>query len=250
MALLGSSLSLGLWTVSSTWIGLIVGFCMMLWFVQNETRKAGYDGKKLREAVGDSVFYGVFAALLTPIFVIPREVLDRPFQILLGGLIPYASWVGWTIGLVYFFWRLRKQQIPWTTLLDVLVPAFLAGWSAYSLLVVEYGTRTGMFWGVQVSDGVYHSVNLYRFVLFAVAVGGLVRWMPLSVKGRRGTFALVIFGFSTLLLSLVQFNQNLWLYLTPLQWVALLSGVTGIYLLNKEREEEVNSDPKETNLDH
>ncbi|TCS74979.1 response regulator [Effusibacillus lacus] len=90
-------------------------------------------------------------------------------------MIPYASWFGWTIGVGYFVFKFRKHPIPIFTLLDVLVPAALAGWGAYSILVADYGTRTELIWGTSLSDGTYHPVNIYKAVLFALHVWILVR---------------------------------------------------------------------------
>ncbi|WP_018130227.1 hypothetical protein [Effusibacillus pohliae] len=233
MALLGTYVKLGLWTISSSWIGMFVGVGLALWLIKREANRAGWDGLKVRDLVFDSVFYGILAALLSPLLLMPREVLDRPFQILLGGLIPYASWIGWGTGMGYFLYKFRKHPIPLLTFLDVLVPAVLAGWAAYSILVADYGTRTELFWGVALADGTYHPVNVYRAVLFAISGWFIIQKVPLRLAGTRGALGLMMLGTGGLLISLVDYNPILWLFLTPIQWGLLLCGTMGAILLTK-----------------
>ncbi|GAX91665.1 hypothetical protein [Effusibacillus lacus] len=233
MALLDTYVKLGLWSISSSWIGILTGFSLVLWLIKRELTRAGLDGAKVQDTIFDSVFYGILATLLAPLLFIPKEVLERPFQILLGGTIPYATWIGWGIGIGYFVIRFRKQPIPILTLLDVLIPALFAGWSVYSIFVADFGTRTELFWGARLLEGMYHPVNVYNAILFAVSSWLLAKKIPIQPSGVRGALGLIILGTGGLLISLVDYNPTIWLFLTPPQWGFVLCAVVGILLLAK-----------------
>ncbi|BCJ88353.1 hypothetical protein [Effusibacillus dendaii] len=233
MAILNSYVKLGLLTIPAAWLGLIIGLIGALWFIKRQINGAGFDGGKVSDTIFNSIFYGFLAALLLPLFVMPQAVWQRPFQVLLGGFIPYAGWIGAGVGIAYFAFRLRTKQVPLLVLMDALVPAFLFGWSLYSLLVADYGTRTNLFWGVPLSDGIYHPVNLYRAILYTVTVWFLVKKIPLQPFGLRAAFGLVCLGLVGFLISLADYNPTVWLFLTPVQWGYLVCAVVGGLLYSR-----------------
>lgn len=233
MAILGSYLKVGLWTISSTWIGVLVGLSMTFWLIKRETNRAGFDGSKLSDTLFDSVLYGIISAFLTPLLLMPKETFERPFQILLGGFVPYASWIGLAVGGVAFVFKFRKSPVPLFLLIDVILPAVLFGWSIYSVLVADYGTRTTLAWGASLSDGMYHPVNIYRALLFAVGGWIIIRKVPLQQSGIRGALGLILLGTSGLLVSLVEYNPTIWVFLSPLQWGYMVSAIAGSILFIK-----------------
>ncbi|MFC4767403.1 hypothetical protein [Effusibacillus consociatus] len=92
MALFDTNIKLGLLTISSSWVGMLTALSLALWLIKREVNRIGFNGAKISDAIFDSIFYG-------------------PLQILLGGFIPYASWIGWGIGIGYFVMRFRKHPM-------------------------------------------------------------------------------------------------------------------------------------------
>ncbi|BCJ88290.1 hypothetical protein skT53_32750 [Effusibacillus dendaii] len=55
--------------------------------------------------------------------------------------IGLSSWIGSGVGMLYFVIRIFQYRIPLMTLLDIVVPPFLLGVSAYSIIVADYGSE-------------------------------------------------------------------------------------------------------------
>jgi hypothetical protein len=182
------------------------------------------------------VLFWKFGALL----LMPSILWERPFQILLIT----GTWIEISMGaaaaLIYTFYRLKKMEISWMILFDLLPFGILTGVAGYSIFFWNYGMPTQMPWGITLSDPdyQYHPINVYTLILSTAIFVWL--WRRLNVFGRGKILQdfLIFCGIGLWLISFFKVFPVYSLYLNLEQtiYVGMIAlGVVFPYILKRER---------------
>jgi phosphatidylglycerol---prolipoprotein diacylglyceryl transferase len=230
------------------WYGVayVVGFLLTLWWLMKFRNELSMS----KDDVYDFIFYGMIGIVLGArffhVFVWePSYYLANPLKVFYlwqGGM----SFHGGLVGLLAAGWMYsKKKKLPFWKLADILsVPAFFGlaiGRVANFVNAELYGPVTSLPWGVDFGDGEFrHPYQLYSS-LKQFVLSGFLAWVLLTKSFKQGfVFWLMIslMGFGRFFLDFLREDTFYYLGLSVGQWMSLVMGLVGTYvLLTKYKED-------------
>jgi prolipoprotein diacylglyceryltransferase len=109
---------------------LVVALFLCIWLSSRRARQEGIAPQHIQDLALWVVLCGIIGARLTYMFqFVPSEQwLTQFFRLWEGGLVFYGSLIGGTIGFVLgYFFVLRKNQLSWRKIADVIAPTVAVG---------------------------------------------------------------------------------------------------------------------------
>lgn len=207
MSLLPEAIRLGPLTLLPEMVGLIVALLVSIYYAKHDANRQGLDGETFTDVLSQVVVVGFVVSRVSAFLVAPQESLRQPILTLLSGGEPYTGWIAILFSIGYFYYLIRRHQLPLRPIPDVLARVALLAFAMYSLFVVRVGVGTDMPWAAEVVGETYHPLNVYQ------ALASLLLWAwafrSLRQGKGRGVFAQLLFAWSCVMLFISFFEPHL-----------------------------------------
>ena len=254
--------------LNSFGIMLAVAFLVGTWAVQKHLERSGLEGEKAWDVGFISLVGGLIGAKLYWVFTHPDRLAADPMGTIFSGT--GLTWYGgFGLGLVAFWWAVRRAELPMGVALDALgfgLPLSIAlGRVGCFLAGDDYGRPTGSPLGVAFPEGhppttvavlqerfgitvdpelverfgnviPVHPTQLYEVALSLLVFGLVV----VSAKARRRAgwifgFWLALYGVQRFVIEALRINPRVFLGLTVAQLISVALVAAGVFYMLRLR---------------
>lgn len=180
-----------------------------------------------------AIFIVVVAWKVSPLIVNFPDVIVNPVTILIMPGTIEGMWAGLFFAIAYSVVVLRKKKVNLWLFGDVVVLMAVVVVSAYNLLGWRFGLLTDLPWGISIASDAYryHPVNVYTvLVLFPILVWSFKESKNKCGQGIITPNVLLLSSTGMLLVSLFRPVLHSYYGMSLLQWVYLLTAITGLCL--------------------
>jgi phosphatidylglycerol:prolipoprotein diacylglycerol transferase len=213
--------------------GILVG----AWLTQKRGKELGLVKEQVASMITTTLVCGFIFAHIFDVFAYQTKGPDPSlFDILnpFGGLSSYGGFIGAVGGLFYWCKKNKQPVMPYA---DGLGYGLAAGWMFGRLGCFTAhdhpGLHTTFFLGVKYPDGVRHDMGLYEafwaagMTLLFYLLSRKKRPLGLYVTLLVSFYAPVRFAFDFLRAEDVSGADPRYLWLTPAQWLSVVTAVAG-----------------------
>lgn len=196
------------WNLLTWLIAIALGWTVIEWRLRTVSKRYRIVSDLLFNALLIVLLYWKFGI----IFDEPEMIWERPIQLLLVTGTGTEVFIGSILGGIYLLYGMLRRQIPFMILFDTLPFGVLVAIAVRSLLLWD---------GVATIYTVAAAVALLVWLTIRPEEHGAVFRDSLKYGGTVGLAV-------TLLLTLHEAPEVVWLYLTPVQWIFLLASLSGL----------------------
>jgi prolipoprotein diacylglyceryltransferase len=185
---------------------LILGLFMMrlrLW-------RTDYAPKTVFDLMLSNVLIVVLFWKLGTILFVPSLIWTKPLQILMMTGTWKEVLLGVLIACIYTFFKLKKMEMSFLVLLDLIPYGILAAVICRSLFSWQYGSPTNLPWGISLTEPEYqyHPINIYLLLLSAPLILWLWRGTLKLGKGKIIQEFLMYYGIGLWVISLFKVRSE------------------------------------------
>ena len=241
---------------------LVVAFYTTYFILNNDLKKLNYD----ENLASDLIFWAAFGGVVGSKVYHLLENLDQVFQDPIGmifsgsGLVFLGGLIGGTIAVTII---LNKNKLPWLEFADIVAPLLILGYGigriGCFLVGDDYGTPTGLPWGMSFPNGLppsttsvfslyfpwidiskynpgllrVHPTQLYETIISIIIFFYLYnKRKSVKIKGSLFFLYLILAGFERFFVEFIRTNEKYFLdILSGAQIISLIMISIGILFL-------------------
>ena len=241
---------------------LVVAFYTTYFILNNDLKKLNYD----ENLASDLIFWAAFGGVVGSKVYHLLENLDQVFQDPIGmifsgsGLVFLGGLIGGTIAVTII---LNKNKLPWLEFADIVAPLLILGYGigriGCFLVGDDYGTPTGLPWGMSFPNGLppsttsvfslyfpwidiskynpgllkVHPTQLYETFISIILFFYLYnKRKSVKIKGSLFFLYLILAGFERFFVEFIRTNEKYFLdILSGAQIISLIMISIGILFL-------------------
>ncbi len=223
-------LQLGPLAIRTEWMLLAIsgagGYMVMKqWF-----KRSLYREQPCWDAFFNAFLIAFLAWKCSPVLWHPSLIWNNPLLLL---VTPGTS-LGWGLGLAgglfYMDRSLRRMRIPRLFFNDLLSLGLAAAVIVYCLLRWQYGSSTGLPWGIALEDPEYkyHPLNVYTLAVTLPVFIRLLRQRTSLGSGKMTANFLTFYGMGLMAVSLFRVEMyDVFIGLSASQWLYLAMMISG-----------------------
>jgi hypothetical protein len=203
-------------------LGGIIGYTLM----KRVLKRSVYDEGKVLEIYISALMIVALTWKFSPFIFNPSLLWENPQTILFLTGSSLHMWIGIAAALGYIYFQMKKSNIPFFVMLNVLPIGYLVLLIVYNFLKRDYGNPTILPWGISLGDAgyKYHPINVYQVIVLLPAFMWL--WKKSSNIDQRIIFShfLSLYGAGQMMVSFFkpQTEYGLGLSLEQMIYLGLL----------------------------
>ena len=243
---------------------LVVAFYTTYFILNNDLKKLNYD----ENLASDLIFWAALGGVVGSKVYHLLENLDQVFQDPIGmifsgsGLVFLGGLIGGTIAVTII---LNKNKLPWLVFADIVAPLLILGYGigriGCFLVGDDYGTPTGLPWGMSFPNGLppsttsvfslyfpwidiskynpgllkVHPTQLYETIISIIIFFYLYnKRKSVKIKGSLFFLYLILAGFERFFVEFIRTNEKYFLdILSGAQIISLIMISIGILFLSR-----------------
>ena len=225
-------ISLGPFMIRMDWVLLALsggcGYIVIQWLL----KRSEFRERPVLDTLLNTLFITFLIWKFSPVLFTPSLLWTHPLGLLTmsGSLI--GLWLGLAVAGWYMHRSLRRMNVSWLFVGDLLSFGFPIILMVYSLLAWQYGSTTAVPWGISIQDPdyKYHPVNIYTLIVTLPMLVWL--WRKRNSLGIGYMFVNTFKYYSMGLMMVTYFKSktNSFTGLSREQWIYVLMMALGLLL--------------------
>lgn len=210
-------------------IGSVIGYLIMKWRL---TTTAYYQSNIL-DVLTNSLLILILIWRFGYLLFNPSIIWNEPGLILAASGSDRELWTGIIVSSIYVIWQIKKANIHYYVVLDLLPYGVLTVLIINSTINWQYGLPTRLPWGISIANPnfKYHPIHLYMILLSAPLLIALWRKSKEIGQGKIFRTFSIVFGIGMMLVSLFKPQSPYLLGLSSEQLIYMSFLIAGSILL-------------------